>query len=61
MRKLLMDTLCQQGPLSNLYLYVGYSHCEGEGVYSIIEKSIKDWAFMIYNWVCIWRNCYIDD
>ena len=41
MRLSIMDQLCQQG----------YSHREQDGVYLMIEKSVKDWAYAIYNWV----------
>lgn len=40
MRLSIMDQLCQQG----------YSHREQDGVYLMIEKSVKDWAYAIYNW-----------
>lgn len=58
MRKLLMDTLCQQGLFIVVELLLGYSHCEGNGVYSMIEKSVKDWAYTIYNWVFLFLICY---
>ncbi|KAK8794905.1 hypothetical protein WA588_003758 [Blastocystis sp. NMH] len=41
MRLSIMDQLCQQG----------YSHREQDGVYLMIEKSVKDWAYAIYNWM----------
>ena len=51
MRTLLMEHLCEQGCVNAIILGIGYSHREREGVYSIIEKSVKDWAYTIYNWV----------
>lgn len=50
MRLSIMDQLCQQG----------YSHREKEGVYLMIEKSVKDWAYTIYNWVCLSQECDVD-
>lgn len=51
MRTLLMDHLCEQGCAVFTISGIGYGHREREGVYSIIEKSVKDWAYTIYNWV----------
>ena len=38
-----------------LYLFInnliGYGHDEGNGMYSIVEKSISDWAKVIHDWV----------
>lgn len=51
MRLSIMDQLCQQG----------YSHREQDGVYLMIEKSVKDWAYAIYNWVWISPACDVDD
>ncbi|KAK8824743.1 hypothetical protein WA577_001767 [Blastocystis sp. JDR] len=41
MRIRLMNELCEQG----------YGHKENDSTYSIIEKSVKDWAYTIYNWM----------
>ena len=41
MRQLVMDQLCQQG----------YAHCDRTGVYSVVQKSVQDWAYTIYNWI----------
>ncbi|CBK20625.2 uncharacterized protein [Blastocystis hominis] len=41
MRLMVMDLLCSQG----------YGHCERPGVYSVVQQSVKDWAYKIYNWM----------
>lgn len=29
----------------------GYAHCDRTGVYSVVQKSVQDWAYTIYNWI----------